>query len=110
MTDEQQPLESFDEPDLVTVEDEDGVQHQFEIIDAIETDEGRYVALLPYEEDDGGDSDEAGELVILAVEGEEGAEMLVPIEDDELFDDIASVFEERLSVLYEIDVLDGDDA
>ena len=34
-------------PDLVSVVDEDGVHHQFEILDAIETDESRYVALVP---------------------------------------------------------------
>ena len=32
---------------LVSVLDEEGNEHQFELLDAIETDEGRYVALLP---------------------------------------------------------------
>ena len=33
--------------DIIAVIDEEGVEHQFELIDSIETDDGRYVALLP---------------------------------------------------------------
>ena len=33
--------------DLVSVLDDEGNEHQFEVLDAIETDDGRYVALLP---------------------------------------------------------------
>ena len=94
-------------PDLVTVEDDEGCQHQFEIIDAIETDEGRYVALLPYFENPEDAIEDDGELVILEGVSEDGADMLEPIEDDEMFDEIAGLFEERLEDYYEIDVLDG---
>lgn len=88
-------------PDLVSVIDEEGNQHQFEILDAIETDEGRYVALIPVlDPEDALDDD--GELIILEVATEDGEDMLVPIEDDELFEEIAAIFEERLSDYYEI--------
>ena len=33
---------------------------------------------------------------------DEGEDLLVPIEDDETFDEIAEIFEERLSEYYEI--------
>ena len=88
--------------DLVTVQDEDGNEHQFELIDAIETDDGRYVALLPVYDDPAETLNDDGELIILQVMEEDGEEMLVPIEDDEAFDEIADIFEERLSDLYEI--------
>lgn len=94
--------EPFD-TDLVTVLDEDGNQHEFELADAIETDDGRYVALLPVYDDPSDIVDGDGELIILAVENENGEDMLVPIEDEEKFDEIAGIFEERLSDLYEID-------
>ena len=32
---------------IVTVVDEEGVEHTFEELDRIETDDGRYIALLP---------------------------------------------------------------
>lgn len=92
--------------DLVTVADEDGKEHQFEIIDAIETDNGRYVALLPVYDDPAETLNDDGELIILQVTEEDDGEMLVPIEDDELFDEIADIFEERLSDLYEIEEME----
>ena len=95
--------------DLVTVSDEDGKEHQFEIVDAIETDDGRYVALLPVYDDPSELADDDGELIILGVEEENGEEILVPIEDDDTFDEIAEIFEDRLSDLYEVEEADEDD-
>ena len=87
---------------IVSVLDDEGNEHQFELLDAIETDDGRYVALLPiYTEADEAIEDD-GELVILEVVNDEGEDLLVPIEDDETFDEIAEIFEERLSDYYEI--------
>lgn len=92
--------------DLVTVIDEDGKEHEFELLDAIETDDGRYVALLPAVQDPEELIDSDGELVILEVIEENGEETLVPIEDDEMFDNVAAIFEDRLSELYEIEEID----
>ncbi len=95
---------------LVSVLDDEGNEHQFEVLDAIETDDGRYVALLPiYSEAEAAIEDD-GELVILAVEEENGEELLVPILDDEEFEQIASIFEERLSEYYEINEVDESDS
>lgn len=93
--------------DLVTVLDDEGNEHQFELLDAIETDDGRYVALLPvYETADESINDD-GELIILEVSEENGEELLVPIEEDGVFDEIAEIFEERLSDLYEIEEMEA---
>ncbi len=96
-------------PDLVTVLDEEGNQHQFELLDAIETDSGRYVAMIPYYENPQDMIDDDGELVILAVVEENGEDILVPIEDQDEFDEVANIFENRLSELYEIDVQDEEE-
>ena len=93
--------------DLVTVLDDEGNQHQFELVDAIETDDGRYVALLPVYDDPNDSVNDDGELIILEVVEENGEEMLTPIEDEDVFDDIASIFEERLSNMYEIEEVEG---
>ena len=102
------PLADEFDADLVTVLDEDGKEHEFELIDAIETDDGRYVALLPVYDDPSETLNDDGELIILQVGEENGEEMLLPIEDDELFDEIAEIFEERLSDLYEIEEMEGE--
>ena len=96
-------------PDLVTVMDEEGHEHQFEMLDAIETDDGRYVALLPVYDNPADELNDDGELVILEVVEENGEEILSPIEDDDTFDEIAEIFEERLSEIYDVEALDGEE-
>ena len=73
-------------PDIVSVVDEDGVQHSFEELDRIETDEGKFVALLPIYDEAEEILDSDGELIILQVTEEDGELYLEPIEDDKLFD------------------------
>ena len=97
-------------PDLITVIDEEGTEHQFELIDSIETDDGRYVALLPMVEESEDQLDSSGELIILEVLEEEGEDTLSPIESDEMFDNIAAIFEERLSDLFEVEEVEVDEA
>ena len=91
---------------LVSVLDDEGNEHQFELLDAIETDEGRYVALLPVYTEAELALEDDGELVILEVVNDEGDDLLVPIEDDEVFANIAEIFEERLEEFYEINEVD----
>ncbi len=91
-------------PDIVSVVDENGVSHTFEELDRIETDEGRFIALLPIYEDAQEIIDDDGELIILQVnEDEDGEIYLEPIEDEELFNKIGKIFEERLEDLFEFD-------
>ena len=88
--------------DIVSVLDDEGNEHQFELLDAIETDEGRYVALLPIYTEAEAALEDDGELVILEVVNDNGDDLLVPIEDDEVFENIADAFQERLEEYYEI--------
>ncbi|MBQ6936393.1 MAG: DUF1292 domain-containing protein [Clostridia bacterium] len=90
-------------PDLVSVVDEDGVEHTFEELDRIETDEGRFVALLPVYDEAEEIIDSDGELIILQVVEEDGEIYLEPIEDDKVFDEVGKIFEERLADLFEFD-------
>ena len=63
--------------DLMTIVDDEGNRHQFELLDAIETDDGRYVALLPVYDQPEESVQDDGELVILEVVEEDGEELLV---------------------------------
>ena len=87
-------------PDVVSVIDEDGVEHFFEELDRIENDNGRYVALIPIYDDAQDILDDDGELIILKVEEEDGETYLCPIEVEEEFNEINSIFIERLSDNY----------
>ncbi len=87
-------------PDLVSVVDDDGTEHIFEEIDRIETEKGKYVALLPFYESEEELSDEDNELIILKVIDENNEFYLEPIEDDNEFNEIGEIFEERLSEMF----------
>ena len=88
---------------IVSVVDENGVEHTFEELDRIETDKGRYVALLPLPETPDQITEEDGELIILKVEEEKGETYLCPIEDDEEFNEVGQAFEERLAEMFDFD-------
>ena len=89
---------------IVSVVDEEGVEHTFEELDRIETDDGRYIALLPIYDEAEEILDGDGELIILSVvEDEDGETYLEPIEDEALFSEIGAIFEERLAEYFEFD-------
>lgn len=90
--------------DIVTLSDDDGKEYSFEILDAIETDTGRYLAMLPYFADAKKRLDDSGELVLVKVfEDEDGEEYFEDIPDDDEYDTIADLFIDRLQDAFEID-------
>lgn len=90
--------------DIVTLTDDDGKEYAFEILDAIETDSGRYLAMLPYFADAKDRLDDSGELVLVKVfEDEDGEEYFEDIPDDDEYDTIADLFIDRLQDAFEID-------
>ena len=98
-------VDNYDENfgnNIVSVVDEEGVEHTFEELDRIETDDGRYIALLPIYNEAEEILDGDGELIILSVvEDEDGETYLEPIEDEALFNEIGEIFEERLADYFE---------
>lgn len=93
-------MDNYD-PDIVTVVDDDGVEHQFEVLDRIETDDTKYVAMIPVFDDNESLLDDSGELIILRVIEENDETVLEPIEDEDEFNEIGRVFEERLSEMFD---------
>ncbi len=90
-------------PDILTLTDEDGKEFSFELLDSIETDDGRYVALMPTYQSPEELLTDSGELVILKVTEVDGEDMFEEIEDDDEYDTIADCFIDRLQDLFEID-------
>ena len=90
-------------PDIVTLSDDSGKEYKFETLDAIETDDGRYLALLPQHDDPQQSVEDSGELVILKEIGENGDVYYEEIEDDDEYETIAEAFIDRLSDLFEIE-------
>ena len=91
-------------PDIVTLSDDDGKEYTFEVLDAIETDTGRYLAMLPVYDNPQDTLNDSGELVIVkAGEEENGDEYYYEIEDDDEYETIADAFVESLEDFFEID-------
>jgi uncharacterized protein YrzB (UPF0473 family) len=89
--------------DLLTLLDEEGEEHTFEVLDSAELDGCSYMALVPVPENPEDILEDTGELVILRVVEEDGEEFLEAIEDEEEFDRIGAFFTERLSDTYDFE-------
>ncbi len=88
-------------PDVFTLTDEEGNEHEFELIDIMEVDGTQYYALVPFTEDPDAMLEEDTELVILKVGEENGEEFLSTIDNDEEYDRIGAMFLERISQMLE---------
>ena len=89
-------------PDLFTLEDEDGNEQEFELLDVMEYEDEVYYALTPYYGDQREEQlEDDGEVVILKEEMVDGESMLVSIEEDEEYEKIGGLFLERLNEIYD---------
>ena len=89
------------QPDLMTLEDEDGNEVTFEVIDALDHKGVHYLAVVEYTENE--EDAEDAQLVILSVGEDDEGEYLDVVEHDETLLEVSKLFEQRLSDDYEID-------
>ena len=82
------------ECEMLTLTDEEGKEHELLIVDKIVVGETEYLALVPAVECE----DDGLYIYKLIKEGEE--EFIEPIEDDDEFEKISEIFEDRLSEVY----------
>lgn len=88
------------EADLLSLIDDQGVEHSFEILDELEIDEGHFMALSPIGDTAEEFSEAAQTYFIFELIEEDGEEQLQEVEDDDLFARLADLFEERFNNLY----------
>lgn len=87
--------------DLITLVDEEGNEHEFEILDVIDNDEGCFYALIPkYASKEQSLDAEATYYIFEAIEEGEEVE-LAEVEDEDLLDRLADIFESRFEALYD---------
>lgn len=87
-------------PDLITLIDYENIEHNFEILDTIESDKGIFYALLPVFDDAQSTLTDDGEYYIMEVIEEDGEEQLAEVDDDDLLDELAEIFEKRFEELF----------
>lgn len=88
------------EADLITLLDDENVEHTFEIIDKIERDDNVYYALLPVYDDAQEQLEDDGEYYIFQTIEEDGEELLLEVEDDTLLDELAAIFEKHFEEIF----------
>ena len=93
------------EADIIVLEDEEGTEHSFEVIDAADHKGAHYMALVPYIEEDEAAPEEDLDLILMKVNEDEKGEYLDLIEDDEELYEVGRVFEKRLAEFFEIEDL-----
>lgn len=89
--------------DLITLTDEDGHEHTFELVDTLDNKGTNYVALIPAAEMPEDILQDDGNLVIMKIVEEDGEEILELIEDDDEFEEISEIFMDRLSDMFEFE-------
>ncbi len=85
--------ENYD-ADIISLLDDEGNEYEFEILDEIDYKDGHYYALMPLFDllEEGIDSQNTY-MIFEAVDGESGEPELAEVDDDELLDEIAEIFE-----------------
>ena len=88
-------------PDLITLVDEDNVEHNFEILDTIENEKGVFYALYPIFDSAKESVEDSGEYYIMEVIEEDGEEQLAEVEDDALLDELSAIFEQHFEEMFD---------
>ncbi|MBQ6413547.1 MAG: DUF1292 domain-containing protein [Ruminococcus sp.] len=88
-------------PDLITLIDEDNVEHNFEILDVIENEKGVFYALYPIFDTADETVEDSGEYYIMEVIDEDGEEQLAEVEDEALLDELSAIFEKHFEELFD---------
>lgn len=101
--------ENFDEEELnniVTLNDENGDEVNFEFLDLVDYENEQYVVLLPVVEEEAEDD---GEVVILKVEDTDDLdqESYVSVDDEETLMNVFNIFKEKFKD--EFDFIDDDE-
>lgn len=86
---------------IITLNDENGEEVQFEFLDLIEYESEQYVVLLPAEDEE----DDSGEVVILKLEDSESEdeESYVSVDDEETLNAVFDIFKEKFKDEFNFD-------
>ena len=89
-----------EEYDVYTLTDEDGNESEFTLIGSVEMKGNTYYALVPADLDE---ESEYLEYVILKKAVEDGEEVLISVDDDDEYDDVADYFDDLFADEIDLD-------
>ena len=89
-----------EEGEKILLTDENGVESEFELIGSAELNGNQYFACVP---SDSKDSEYLEYVILKLIIDEDGEEMLVTIDDDDEFEDVADYFDDALADEIDLD-------
>lgn len=95
-----QPEQIEEEGEKILLTDENGVESEFELIGSAELNGNQYFACVPTE---GGDPEYLEYVILKLIIDEDGEEMLVTIDDDDEFENVADYFDDALADEIDLD-------
>lgn len=95
--------EEFYEPDIISVNDEDGNEILFELLERYETNNDVYVAITRYYETDEEIVEGDYEVIILKVVNEDGEEYLAEIEDEMEYEQVSDILMTMVEEKYDVE-------
>ncbi len=94
--------EEMEDVDLISLLDDDGNEYEFEVLDEIDHKDGHYYALMPTFDMPDQDIESGSTYMIFeAVEDENGDPQLAEIDDEDLLDELAEIFESHFDEMEE---------
>lgn len=96
--------EEMYEPDIISVNDEDGNEILFELLERYETDDDVYVAITEYRDDDEDIVEADFEVIILkVVTDDSGDEYLEEIQDEMEYEQVSDILMAKVEKKYDVE-------
>ena len=96
--------EEMYEPDIISVNDEDGNEILFELLERYETDDDVYVAITEYRDDDEDIVEADFEVIILkVVTDDNGYEYLEEIQDEMEYEQVSDILMSKVEEKFDVE-------
>ena len=96
--------EEMYEPDIISVNDEDGNEILFELLERYETDDDGYVAITEYRDDDEDIVEADFEVIILkVVTDDNGDEYLEEIQDEMEYEQVSDILMSKVEEKFDVE-------
>ena len=96
--------EEMYEPDIISVNDEDGNEILFELLERYETDDDVYVAITEYRDDDEDIVEADFEVIILkVVTDDNGDEYLEEIQDEMEYEQVSDILMSKVEEKFDVE-------
>lgn len=96
--------EELYEPDIISVNDEDGNEILFELLERYETDDDVYVAITEYRDDDEDIVEADFEVIILkVVTDDNGDEYLEEIQDEMEYEQVSDILMSKVEEKFDVE-------